>query len=330
MKRGISSGELPISEARRFSGASGSDSHSDVTRELIALDIKTKWVFTDENGHIHHEYEIPGSDDIENCGGYVDKIVKYRDPYLLSYLRDNGISKQSLDSDAFPILSTRSPQLDAILVQLIANVRRLNGGQRVRFFDHGCSAAEHFDLLDVMLTATYGERAATILSYSGLDRSALLLSAARLLHPNIEAQHFRLLLSEGSRLDFLDDAFDLSLSVGVVNHVADPLATLHHLIRITKYASVLALWVTADEVGFYAPLHSGAPFYFYSRNDLITAQQQGGGRFLIADFIPEYRSTQRGSYVGITEEQEASLGCYHAIFDKVDCGLPYPSLEVSG
>jgi SAM-dependent methyltransferase len=303
---------------------------SDAARELIALDIKTKYVFTDEDGHIHHEYEIPGSADIQFCGGYIDKIVKYRDPDLLQYLRDNGISKQSLDSDAFPILRTRSPQLDAILVELIGKVRGHNGGQRVSLFDHGCSAAEHFDLLDVMLTATYGERAAGLLSYCGLDRAALLLSAARLLHPENEAPHFRLTLSEGSRLDFPDDSFDLSLSVGVVNHVADPRATLRHLIRSTKHAAVLALWVTADETGFYSVNHAGAPFYFFSRNDLIAAQEEAaGGHFLIADFIPEYQSSQRRSYLGITEEQEAGLGCYHTIFDKVGFGLPYPSLAVS-
>jgi len=288
-----------------------------IDRSLIAIDIRTKYLFVDADGRHMHEYEIPGSMEIQNCGGYVDKIFKYRDPDLLDYLMTAGVTATSFDSDRFPILRSRSPQLDLLIVELIRHIRRSDSLTRVSLFDHGCSVAEHYDALDVMLQAGLGVKAADALTYTGLDRSAILLTAAKMLHHDAPEAHFRLILRDGSQLDFPDSAFDISLSVGVVNHVANPVETLNHLIRGARRALVTALWVTSEEEGFFALNHSGLTSYFFSNNDLRRIQaEHPEAIFLIAGFVPEERSSQRRSYIGITAEQEDALGSYHLLVVK--------------
>jgi hypothetical protein len=287
-------------------------------RRVIALDICTKYQFVDATGAIRHEYVLPGTPEIQNCGGYFDKLAKYRDPALLTYLKHAGVSKESFANPQFPLLATRSPQLDLLLLRLIKHLREQRGNERVSLFDHGCSVAEHFDLLDVMLQAETGERACDVISYVGLDISALLLTAAQAFHSDVPQEHFRLIQSEGSNLDFPDRIFDLTLTVGVVNHVADPPATVEHLLRGTKHAAVMALWVTSEDRGFFALNHTGASAYFFSCHDLARLQDANpDGRFLVADFIPEANSTQRSSYLGIDAQRESSLGCYHLVFSRL-------------
>ena len=139
-----------------------------------------------------------------------------------------------------------------------------------------------------MLEASGEGRARDVLTYVGLDISPLLLTAARVLASDVDPEHFRLVRAEGSALEFPDRAFDLSLTVGVVNHVADPPATIAHLLRGVRYAAVMALWVTSKENGFHALNHTGASAYFFSRSDLARLQAaHPDGRFLVADFIPE-------------------------------------------
>jgi hypothetical protein len=288
-------------------------------RSVIALDIQTKYQFCDTQGQVIHEYHLPGSPEIQNCGGYVDKLIKYRDPSLLEHLRVAGISKESFNSPAFPILATRSPQLDLLLFTLIRDIRIRTGDVRVSLFDHGCSVAEHFDLLDVMLQAVGPDRARDVLHYIGLDISALLLSAARLLHSDVKEEHFQLIRAEGSSVRLPERAFDLALTVGVINHVADPSGTIKQLLQSIRCAAVMALWVTMEENGFYAINHSGNSTYFFSRNDLADLKKANpDGRFLVADFIPERQSSQRRSYVGIDETREDTLGCYHLVFTRLD------------
>ena len=75
--------------------------------------------------------------------------------------------------------------------------------------------------------------------------------------------------------------------------------------------------VTFQPEGFYAINHAGRGAYFFSNRDLSAIQAENpDGRFYVVDFIPETKSTQRRSYVGIDAEQEASLGCYHLIFSR--------------
>jgi SAM-dependent methyltransferase len=287
-----------------------------VGRGVIALDIQTKYQFISDDAGIFHEYEMPGSSEIQNIGGYFDKIYKYRDPELLEYLLAHGVSKASFDTNAFPILATRSPQLDLAALPFITSVRDLKK-DRVSLLDHGCSAAEHFDFLDVLLKASGQRPAEEVLSYIGLDYSALLLSTAKTLHRHVDERYFRLVHQEGTELNFPDRSIDLTLSVGVVNHVADPPKALRQLLRVTRHACVLALWVTSQPKGFYAINHVGVGAYFFSARDLGAIQAENAdGRFFVVEFIPEIQSTQRSSYVGIDADQEASLGCYHLIFSR--------------
>lgn len=287
---------------------------------LLALNIEAKYLFVDEDGQVYHEYLLPGNPEIHNLSGYVDKVIKYRDPSLFEYLKTHGVSRASFRTEVFPILSTRSPQLDLLLFELIRYLRGMFELDRVKLFDHGCSVAEHLDLLDIMLKAASDSKdtVASVLSYSGLDKSAMLLAVARLLHRQLDLEHFQLIRAEGSGFVFRDSDFDLSMSVGVVNHVHDPFMALEKIIRATKYASVLAVWATDEPKGFWAFNHSGVPFYFFSRDDLLALHGlRPAGRFLVVDFIPEAESTQPSSYFGISQERIQGLGCYHVVYSSL-------------
>lgn len=302
---------IPFDAAAHPLGGSGE-------RALIALDIQTKYQFIDRTGAVRHEYGLPGSPEIQNCGGYFDKVVKYRDPALRQHLKSRGVSAESLGDPQFPILATRSPQLDLLIFLLVKKLREQDRCRRISIFDHGCSVAEHYDLLDTMLAADSGERARDVLDYCGLDMSALLLHTARMLHADVPLERFRLVHAEGSSLEFPDRSFDITLTVGVVNHVANPPRTLSRLLRCARHAAVMALWVTSEDKGFFAINHSGANAYFFSRSDLAQVQAENpDGKFLVANFIPETDSSQRRSYVGIDEKREESLGSYHLVFSRL-------------
>lgn len=299
--------------------------------QLLALNIESKYLFVDETGEKFHEYFVPGTPDIQNCGGYVDKVIQYRDPALFGYLQAHGISPESFARNAFPILNTRSPRLDLLLYALIHRLLELSPGRRVSLLDHGCTVAEHYDLLDVMLrVSSHGkECAADILSYCGLDKSSMLLSIARLLHHRSMEEHFRLVHAEGSNFSFDNEEFDLSLSVGVVNHVANPIVALEKLLDATRYACVLALWVTSDPEGFWAVNHSGIPNYFFSQRDLAhLLRKRGVGRFCVAEFTPETEASQLRSYIGVGQEKTRSLGSYHLVFSTLP-QLPFAAETLS-
>lgn len=299
---------------------------------LIALDIECKYQFLDEDGRVYHEYPFPSDRDLHNLGGYVGKLIKYRDPALAEHLNRHGASRESFASPAFPILATRSPQLDLLLLDLIRHLREAHGRKRVSLFDHGCTVAEHFDLLDAMLRAeSHGrESAAAVLDYHGLDKSATLLAAARMLHFDLDPQHFRLIHAEGSQFTFPTESFDLSLSVGVLNHVYDAVAGLEKLIAITRFACVLALWVTAEPEGFWAVNHNGVAAYFFPQKELARVRSlRPGGRFYVADYIPETQGSQPGSYVGLGADRLERMGCYHLVYTALpDLPFTLPELEL--
>lgn len=285
--------------------------------QVLALNIESKYQFVDPEGAVYHEYPVPGTPDVQNCGGYVDKIIQYRAPALAQYLASEGVSERSFGSGRFPILGTRSPRLDLHLFDLIHDLLRDAPGERVGLLDHGCTVAEHFDLLDVMLKAASGGKrgAADTLDYFGLDKSTMLLTIARLLHFEQPQDRFRLLRAEGSDFSLPPSSFDLSMSVGVVNHVANPRIALGKILAATRRASVLALWVTDDAEGYWAINHSGVSFYFFSRADLREAlAQRGEGRFYTAGYTPEWDASQPRSYVGLGEDRLLKLGCHHLIW----------------
>ena len=59
---------------------------------IMALDIKGKYLFVDQDNHPFHSYTLPSDAAIHNIGGYVDKLIKYCDLQLLEYLKNNGLS----------------------------------------------------------------------------------------------------------------------------------------------------------------------------------------------------------------------------------------------
>jgi len=293
--------------------------------QLLALDIQSKYLFVDETGDKYHEYFVPGTPDIQNCGGYVDKVILYRDPALYEFLCIHGVSRETFARPEFPILHTRSPKLDLALFSLIRHLRARPGAGHVSLLDHGCTVAEHYDLLDAMLRAhsEAAESAQSALAYCGLDKSAMLLSIARLLHPDVPDRLFRIIQAEGSDFHAQDGEFDLSLTVGVVNHVANPRQALKKLLMATRFASVMALWVTTEKEGFWAVNHSGVPTYFFSRSDLATVQpKRKEGQFYSMEYVPEDQSSQTRSYVGLGEERLMSLGSYHLVFSTLKT-LPF-------
>ena len=289
-------------------------------QELMAIDIQAKYLFLDEDGDVYHEYPLPANADVHNTGGYVGKLIQYRDPALLQYFRERGVSQQTLISETFPILATRSPQLDLHLLGFVEQLRAEAPKERVSVFDLGCTVGEHWDLLDTMLKAKGDEGAAATLAYCGLDKSTLLLTVGRILHHKVDPEHFKLIQAEGTDFEFEDEAFDLSLTVGVVNHVANPHLCINKLLHATRYASVLAIWVTEEEEGFWTTIHSGLPFYFFTKTELLgIAESIGRGRFHVLDYIPEEANTQERSYIGLGAERIKKLGCYLLVYTNNDC-----------
>lgn len=283
---------------------------------LFAVTIEDKYEFYDADGETFHSHTIGGEPDFDTCGGYVGKVIDYRDPRLYDHLAANGVSRESFGSNGFPLLATRSPQLDLVIFGALQLARESFSLDRVALFDLGCTVAEHYDLLDVMFRVTSGGRegASDVLSYHGLDRSSQLLSFARVLHQSVPTEHFVLRQQEGSAFEYADDEFDFSLSVGVVNHVADPRLALEKLIRITRYGCVLALWHTRGPEAKWAINHRGVPSYFFADADLAEMEELGGGRFYVADFVPEFQSSQQASYVNVTAEEIEELGSYHIVY----------------
>ncbi len=284
------------------------------SQAVMALNIETKYQFQTPGGDLYHEYHLPSSRDIQNCGGYIDKLLKYKSPEIQTFILSDKPSLARFRASDWPVLHGRSPHIDLILNDLIA-LQRSQRPKRVSLLDHGCTVAEHYDLLDLLFQASTKEHAQNVLKYYGLDLSPLVLSAAKLFHHDFLGENFHLILAEGSELAFPDDCFDFSISVGVVNHVARPLETLDNLIRITRTAFVTALWVTGEERGFWAFNHSGAGHYFFSEKDLAAlARKYDKGRFYCAEFVPEQDSSQPSSYVSITEDKLKQMGSYILIF----------------
>jgi len=293
------------------------DRQSDET-QLVALTIETKYQFTDPAGEVVHEYILPSNADMHNAGGYVDKLVKYRDPALREHLKRSGVNAAALCDERFPLLQSRSPRLDLLLFEWIREIRAQQDGGRISLFDLGCTVSEHWDMLDAMLQAASDGRegAASVLSYHGLDKSVMLLSIGRLLHPQAEPRHFQLMRADGAEFNFPPASFDLTLSVGVVNHVSDPRLALERMLSVTRHAAVLALWVTDEKKGFWGMIHSGLSFYVFSLRDLLDLEQTHGGRFYYTDYIPEEQGSQQKSLVGVGTERIKHIGCYHLVFSK--------------
>ncbi len=302
------------------------DQSSD-SKQVMLLNVEAKYEFIDKvDKKVFHTYPLCADDHILHCGGYLDKILKWRDKKLHKFLKKNGINKDSFSNSKFKILQTRSPQIDLLISYLLKYFFSINKfTKRIKFFDHGCSVSEHLDFLKVIIDILYkGEfKIEDIIDYTGLDHSSLCLTASRLFHETFDKNFFNLICKEGSDLNFKENEFDISLSVGICNHIKDPISTLKRIFKSTKYFSVLALWVTNKDQGFWRISHGQSPFYFFSKNDLYKILNSNNeGNLYFSDFIPDLQSTQLKSYVGISKKQLQETGCYHIIYSKVkDCAF---------
>ena len=287
------------------------------SQQIVALDVVNKYVFYDKQGIVFHEYALPSDPDIYNCGGYADKVSKYRDPLLLEHLQIHGVTETALSSPNFPILSSQSPKLDLILFRIIKSLLDQKRSERVTLFDLGCTVAEHYDLLDVFFQAE-GGCAETSLSYTGLDQSSLLLSTARLMHPDLSPAQFKLIKSEGSRFEMLPGCYDVGLSVGVINHVAKPHTALKKLLTGCRWAVVVQLWVTKKDDGVWHLNHSGIPFYFFSKKDLSALGKEAGMQICLGEFTPQEENSQVNSFLGISNATMKTLGSYQVVFTRME------------
>ena len=288
---------------------------------LMALDTVAKYLFVDETGAPFHEYLLPASDDVQRLGGYIDKLIKWRDPKLFKYLSKEGISVIIDETLGSSILNTRSPIIDYYLYYIIKKLREHDELKKIRLFDLGCTVAEHFDFLDLLIRADSIDdvSANDLISYVGLDSSPSALLAAQMFHNELIGPDFELLLSEGAQHDFPPQSFDLSLTVGVVNHLSDPMRGLEKLFSLTRHACVLALWVTKEDEGRWVQSHGGLATYFFSRSDLLRMREvMPEGRYLYSHFIPDVDTTNPKGYVGVGEEVIAKLGCYHLIYTNME------------
>lgn len=286
------------------------------SKAVIALDIETKFSFQNQDGSVFHEYALPSDRDIQNCGGYIDKIIKYRSPEVKAAVSNVFAEAGKYTAREIAVLNGRSFLVDILLTKMIKKLlSEPNSSRKAHLLDHGCTVAEHFDMLDQMLSAHAGLTAANSICYYGLDISPLALSGAKMLHQHAPSENFRLILSEGSIINLAPDSVDFSMSIGVINHVHQPLRALERLIDVTKHAVVLVIWVTGEDQGFWAINHSGVANYFFSVRDLAAlASQHDKGAFYYADFTPEKNSTQPSSYIGISDERLEKIGSYTLIF----------------
>ena len=302
---------IPLETAGTF------DQLSTAGSELMALDVISKYQFNTEDGQPFHEYLIPASESVQRLGGYIDKIALWRDPQLLEFLTEYGINTVSTECKKYPILNTRSPQLDFYLYKCIKYYLEKYDKDKLSLFDLGCTVAEHLDFLDLLIRAdTSNKSSATdILTYCGLDSSESALTAAQIFHEHLVGPNFELILSDGAEHDIPPDSFDLSISVGVINHLPDPILGLQKFLLLTREASVMALWVTSEPEGRWVRTHGGLQNYFFSHQDLQSVKDtKPGGRFLYFDYIPDTQTTNPKGYVGIGTDVIEKLGVYHLVY----------------
>lgn len=291
---------------------------------LIAIEATQEFLFFSEAGLPLHRYELPDHSDILNCGGYIDKLLKYRDPALADHLMAAGATRASFADPRFPLLATRSPQIDLLILRAALHLLRTEPARRVKIFDLGCTVAEHYDLLDLMLKAESNGRftAERNMQYCGLDVSALALAAARTLHADLPADRFRLVLQEGSQAQIDARAYDISFSIGVINNLKEPVEGTIRLLNGTSFVSCLACWVCAQEKGVWLTSHHASPMYVFGAEDLRRIERETGMALLVGDFIPESASTQQRHFAEVSEAALDGLGSYHFLLTREPEAFP--------
>jgi ubiquinone/menaquinone biosynthesis C-methylase UbiE len=124
-----------------------------------------------------------------------------------------------------------------LLSPQLANLAGIRAGQRV--LDVGCGPGA----LTSVLVSRLGPDAV-----AAVDPSEPFVSAARARYPGVEVQQ-----ASAERLPFLDRAFDAALAQLVVHFMADPIAGLTEMARVTRRGGVVAASVW-DHAGDQGPL----------------------------------------------------------------------------
>lgn len=297
---------------------------------LVALDRYSAYIFVDGESVIH-EYRIPDDSDILNCGGYLDKLAKYRSSEFSDSLESVGISKDGFSSSSLPILGSRSALIDLDVFEVIKALRYENPESRVSVLDVGCTVCEHWDLLDQLIRlGVHSECGAKDwLAWHGFDVSPLVLLAATLTHSNLSKDEFKVDLCEGSSIQVDEDSYDISLCIGVMHNFNDPIEGLKNLIRSAKIATVIALWVGDIAQGVWLISHHSSPFFLFGKGDLeLFVREFPEKSFLVSDFIPEKLSTQNRHFVNLDQKSLDSIGSYHIIVTtRPDLFPNYPVLD---
>src|SRR3954463_15296016 len=139
-----------------------------------------------------------------------------------------------------------------LLAPVFADFAGVRGGQRA--VDVGCGPGA----LTAVLAARLGEEAV-----AAAEPSESFAAAARERHPEADVRQ-----AAAEALPFGDDAFDVAVSQLVVNFMADPVAGLREMARVTRPRGTVAACVW-DHAGGRTPL---APFW------RAAGGPRGGGR----------------------------------------------------
>jgi SAM-dependent methyltransferase len=124
-----------------------------------------------------------------------------------------------------------------LLSQQFADLAGVDAGQHV--LDVGCGPG----ILTAELVARLGPTAV-----SAVDPSEPFVAAARARHPGVDVRH-----ASAELLPFTDGAFDATLAQLVVHFMADPVAGLAEMARVTRRGGVVAACVW-DHAGRLGPL----------------------------------------------------------------------------
>lgn len=284
--------------------------------DLVVFDRFSAYLFFDESLCEVHRYKIPDDSDILNCGGYLDKLAKYRSSQILDYLNSHGISKSSFLSASLPLLRSRSALIDLDLLNAVTHLKEERPTRRISVLDVGCTVCEHWDFINQLIRSTTANRcgAEDWLYWHGTDLSPLVLLAAALTHASLTKEQFKVEVVGGVPIQVEEGSYDITLCIGVMHNFKDPLEGLRNLVRAAKVATLIALWVGDLSEGVWLISHHSTPFFLFGKTDLKSIIEEFPEKtFLVSDFIPENLSTQNRHFVNLNLASLDSIGSYHLI-----------------
>ena len=185
----------------------------------IAIETEAAFVFRDAAGNIVHKYPWPGSGDIATLTTYLAYLVR-EEPERIPANYPKGILVRQI----------------FFLLRQLAKA----GRKRINVLEVGATLGENFYFIKNLIRRY---NLGLEVYFIGIEVSPGLCNFARMAHH--EDPNFQILAGDGSDLSrFPDQSFDVVLCQGVANFTYDPKLTLRELIRVTRFAAVLAVQVT--------------------------------------------------------------------------------------